>query len=309
MTSTSSHKSSSEKSFAGKPHTTYWPCPAKLNLFLHFIGQRDDGYHLIQSYFQLLDFGDELQISLDTSGEIHFSCDQEQLETKDNLVIRAAHLLQQNLQNIQCESKYYGAHLHLIKRLPIGGGVGGGSSDCASTLVALNHLWNTNFSVDELARLGESLGADVPFFVRGHSAFVEGIGEQITPYPIDDAYFLVIQPNCQISTSEIFSNPLLTRNTKAITIRDLKLMGLPFDGLNTIQSLVVEENPEVKEALNWLKNHSSNARMTGSGSCLFSSFDNLEDASKIAALCDPSWLTFVARGTQKSGLYSQIDRS
>jgi len=288
--------------FSDKAHITHWPCPAKLNLFLHFIGQRDDGYHLLQSYFQLLDFGDELRISTNTNGKIHFSCDQKQLQTSNNLVIRAAHLLLQNIQH----KGIFGAHLHLVKRLPIGGGVGGGSSDCATTLVALNHLWGRNLSINELADLGESLGADVPFFVRGQSAFVEGVGEQITPYPITQAYFLVIQPNCSISTSEIFSNPLLTTNTKAITIRDLKLMGLPFDGLNTMQSLVIEENPLVKEALIWLKNHSSNARMTGSGSCLFASFDNLQDASKIAALCDPSWLTFVARGIQRSELYSQL---
>ena len=298
---TSSHNTRPDKLVTDKAHITHWPCPAKLNLFLHFIGQRDDGYHLLQSYFQLLDFGDELQISTNTDGEIHFSCDLKQLETSDNLVIKAAHLLQQNIQH---KGISFGAHLHLVKRLPIGGGVGGGSSDCATTLLALNHLWNTNLSIDELADLGESLGADVPFFVRGHSAFVEGVGEQITAYPIDRAYFLVVQPNCSISTREIFSNPLLTTNTKAITIRDLKSMGLPFEGLNTMQPLVVKENPLVGEALKWLKSHSNNARMTGSGSCLFAVFDNLEDASKIAALCDPSWLTFVARGIEKSSSYN-----
>jgi len=279
---------------------TLWHCPAKLNLFLHFIGQRADGYHLLQSYFQLLDFGDELQITTTQDKNIAFSCDQSDLNTSDNLVVKAAKLLQTHTQTQQ------GAKLHLIKKLPIGGGVGGGSSDCATTLVALNHLWNTRLNLDELAILGNSLGADVPVFVHGQSAFVEGTGEIITPHPLPQAYYLVIQPNCHISTSEIFSNPLLTRNSKAITIRDLKALGLPFKGLNTMQPLVVEANKKVKDALDWLKNHSSTARMTGSGSSLFSVFDNLQEASKIAALCDPSWLTFIAQGTVQSKLHKNL---
>ena len=279
---------------------TYWPCPVKLNLFLQFIGQRDDGYHLLQSYFQLLDFGDELEIIINSSGSITFSCDLTELSGKDNLVVKAAQLLK---RKTNCQ---LGADLHLIKKSPIGGGVGGGSSDCATALVALNYLWQTKLTLDQLAELGEQLGADVPFFVRGKSAFVEGIGEVITPYSLKPAYFLVIQPECTISTSEIFSNPLLTRNSKAITIRDLKSLGLPFDGFNTMQSLVVEANQPVKQALEWLTNQSSSARMTGSGSCLFSVFDNLEEASKIAALCDPSWLVFVARGVEQSTLRQKL---
>jgi len=280
--------------------TSSWPCPAKLNLFLHFVGQRPDGYHLLQSYFQLLDFGDELQITPTDDELITFSCDMSELNGSNNLVVEAARLLQQQTQSTK------GAKLHLIKRLPVGGGVGGGSSDCATTLVALNHLWQTKLSVQQLAELGLSLGADVPIFVRGHSAFVEGIGEKITPHPMPEAYFLVVQPKCSIATSEIFSNPLLTRNSKAITIRDLKSLGLPFDGFNTMQSLVVDNNQEVRIALDWLKNHSSHARMTGSGSSLFSVFDNRQEASRIAALCDPSWLTFVARGVNQSRLQQNL---
>lgn len=277
-----------------------WPCPVKLNLFLQFVGQRDDGYHLLQSYFQLLDFGDDLEISINTTGKITFSCDDETLNSGDNLVVAAANKL-------KAESNCpHGAHLHLIKRSPVGGGVGGGSSDCATALVALNHLWNTEFSLQQLADFGQSLGADVPIFVRGQSAFVEGIGEIITPYKLPSAYFLVIQPACHISTHEIFSNPLLTRNSKAITIRDLETLGLPFNGFNTMQSLVVDDNSKVNEALDWLKQHSSNARMTGSGSCLFSVFDNQQEASKIAALCDPRWQTFVARGVNQSRLHKKL---
>ncbi len=292
-------------------NTSSWICPAKLNLFLHFIGRRKDGYHLLQSYFQLLDFGDLLKITPNMTGKIRFSCDQKQLESEDNLVIRAARLLQNSIPHRLSNESVLGADLQLLKRLPVGGGVGGGSSDCATTLVALNHLWKTGLSIDQLAKLGESLGADIPFFVRGQSGFVEGIGEKITPLTLGetmaDIYYLVIQPNCHISTAEIFSNPRLTRNTKAITIRDLKLMGLPFEGFNSMQPLVVEANSQVNEALKWFKRHSSYARMTGSGSCLFSVFDNLEDASKIAALCDPSWQTFVARGTNKSGVFAALE--
>ena len=277
-----------------------WPCPAKLNLFLQFIGQRDDGYHLLQSYFQLLDFGDQLDITPNHSGIIKFDSTKSELVDDNNLVVQAAKLLKKTTQTS------YGAKLTLKKKSPIGGGVGGGSSDCATTLVALNHLWNTGLTLEELAKLGEQLGADVPIFVMGKSAFVEGIGEIITPVSLESAYYLVIQPNTCVSTSKIFSNPLLTRNSKAITIRDLKSLGLPFDGFNTMQTLVVEENQLVKDALDWLKNHSNNARMTGSGSCIFSVFDNLEEASKIAALCDPSWLTFVARGVEQSELHKML---
>lgn len=281
---------------------TLWPCPAKLNLFLHFIGQRPDGYHLLQSYFQLLDFGDELQIITTEDGQISFSCDQPELNGNDNLVVKAARLLQKRSPTQQ------GARLHLIKKLPVGGGVGGGSSDCATTLVALNTLWNIGLNLDELSLMAESLGADVPFFVRGKSAFVEGIGEKITPYPLPLASFVVVQPRCHIATDKIFSNPLLTRNSKAITIRDLKALGLPFEGLNTMQSLVIDTYKEVKQTLDWLRNHSGTARMTGSGSSLFSVFDNLQEASKIAALCDPSWLTFVARGTNRSILHDRLQQ-
>lgn len=286
-----------------------WPCPAKLNLFLHFIGQRSDGYHLLQSYFQLLDIGDELEVTTKDCGTISFDCNQTQLQTSDNLVLRAANLLKESIDASNIDLTKLGAHLSLTKRLPIGGGVGGGSSDCATTLVALNHLWNLGLSTDKLAQLGESLGADVPFFVRGKSAFVEGIGEKITPFEIGDAFYLIIQPNSAVSTAQIFSDPLLTRNTKAITIRDLKSMRLPFEGINTMQPLVVGANQEVRAALTWLKSHVSNARMTGSGSSIFAVFDNQQDASKIADLCDSNWLSFVARGRKNSALYDSIGLS
>jgi len=279
---------------------SHWPCPAKLNLFLQIIGQRSDGYHLLQSYFQLLDIGDELSIIPTEQAQINFSCSNPALQNDDNLVVKAAKLLQAK------SNTCYGANLHLVKKLPIGGGVGGGSSDCATCLVALNKLWQCGFSLKQLAQLGESLGADVPFFIYGQSGFVEGIGEKITPYPIASAYFLVIQPPCSIATSEIFSNPLLTRNSKAITIRDLKSLSLPFDGFNTLQSLVVDSYPLVKDALEWLGSRSSSARMTGSGSSLFSVFDNQQEASKIAAQCDPSWQVFVARGVNLSGLHREL---
>ncbi|MDQ7051022.1 MAG: 4-(cytidine 5'-diphospho)-2-C-methyl-D-erythritol kinase [Enterobacterales bacterium] len=279
---------------------SYWPCPAKLNLFLQIIGQRSDGYHLLQSYFQLLDVGDQLSIIPTEQAQISFSCSNPSLQNDDNLVVKAANLLQSK------SNTPWGAKLHLLKKLPIGGGVGGGSSDCATCLLALNKLWQCGFSLKQLAAIGESLGADVAFFIYGQSGFVEGIGEKITPYPIPNAHFLVIQPSCSIATSEIFSNPLLTRNSKAITIRDLKTLSLPFDGFNTLQSLVVDSYPLVKNALEWLTSRSSTARMTGSGSSLFSVFDNQQEASKIAAQCDSSWQVFVARGVNLSGLHDEL---
>ncbi|MGB0494837.1 MAG: 4-(cytidine 5'-diphospho)-2-C-methyl-D-erythritol kinase [Kangiellaceae bacterium] len=276
-------------------------CPAKLNLFLQFIGQRNDGYHLLQSYFQLLDFGDKLEIETTNQTKISFSCNQKELESQDNLVIRAATLLQSKLKH------QTGVNIHLTKNLPVGGGVGGGSSDCASTLIGLNHLWSIGLNIDELALIGESLGADVPFFVRGQSAFVEGIGEKITPFTLPSVYYLVIQPNCSVSTQNIFSNPLLTRNSKAITIRDLETLGLPFKGFNSMQNVVCDSNPLVSDALKWLKSHNKNARMTGSGSSLFAVFDNQEEAGKIAAQSDPRWLTFVARGIAKSPIHDILN--
>lgn len=280
-----------------------WPSPCKLNLFLHFVGQRDNGYHNLQSVFQLLDYGDEIDISVNDSGRILFDCNNKELANENNLVVAAAIQLQE-LARRKTNRHNLGAKIYLHKKLPFGGGVGGGSSNCATTLLALNEQWQLNLNINELAKIGLSLGADVPIFIHGHTAFVEGIGEIITPVNMPEAWYLVVQPACHISTAKIFSNPLLTRNSKAIKIRDLNALALPFEGTNSMQTLVCNDYPEVKEVLDWLKQFSPHARMTGSGSCLFVPFDNEREVRRIATRCE--WAHFVARGVNKSPLHIKL---
>ena len=283
--------------------TISWPSPCKLNLFLHFVGQRDNGYHNLQSLFQILDYGDTLDIATHDSNNISFDCDIDELAGEDNLVVCAARALKSYAEE-QLNKQKLGATIYLHKRLPFGGGVGGGSSNCATTLVALNQQWDLGLTIDQLADIGLKLGADVPIFVRGNTAFVEGIGEIITPVDMPQAWYLVVQPPSHISTVKIFSNPLLTRNSKAIKIRDLNALELPFKGFNTMQDIVVNEYPEVKKALDWLKQFSPNARMTGSGSCLFIPFDNEQEVRKIATRCE--WPHFVAKGVNQSPLHRTL---
>lgn len=283
-----------------------WPCPAKLNLFLNIIGRRKNGYHNLQSIFQLLDYGDSLNITTNTTGKITFDCNIPSLKGNDNLVVTAAQKLQQTSIN-RSGNNQLGAKIHLNKKLPAGGGLGGGSSNCATTLVALNHLWHMGLSLHELTQIGVTLGADVPVFIHGYSAFVEGIGEILTPYQLPEKWYLVVHPQTHVSTKKIFSNPALTRNSKAITIRDLNAQELPFHGNNCMQAIVCNEYPKVESALSWLKTQCDNARMTGSGSCLFSTFDNEQKMRKIAARCE--WPHFMAKGVNKSPLISAIEKN
>ncbi len=279
---------------------TQWPCPAKLNLNLQIVGQREDGYHNLQSVFQIVDYADTLDIQITSDPSISFDCDQKSLAGNDNLVVAAATKLR-DYAKTQLNQTTPGAMLYLHKKLPVGGGVGGGSSNCATALVALNRLWQLNLSLDTLTEIGLSLGADVPIFIQGKSAFVEGIGEIITPVTLPDRHYLVIQPRCHISTAKIFSNPLLTRNSKAITIRDLNVLGLPDEGVNSMQEIVYNDYPEVAEALDWLKQFNKHARMTGSGSCVFAAFDNELEMSTIASRCE--WPHFMAKGVNTSPLH------
>ncbi|MET1254814.1 4-(cytidine 5'-diphospho)-2-C-methyl-D-erythritol kinase [Aliikangiella maris] len=289
-----------------------WASPAKLNLFLQVIGRRTDGYHLLQSIFQLLEFGDELEIHPNESGQIELACNISQLATADNLVVRAANALKQtalaqnafNQPQAQARIKNLGASIKLYKNLPAGGGLGGGSSNCATTLLALNHLWKLNLDYSLLAKTGLSLGADVPFFVHGQNAFVEGIGEKLTTISLPECWYLVIQPGCHIATAKIFSNPLLTRNSKAIRIRDLNALELPYQGVNTLQAVACQAHPEVQQAVDWLKQFSPSARMTGSGSCVFAAFDNEQEVRKIAAQCE--WSHFVTKGINLSPVHIDL---
>jgi 4-diphosphocytidyl-2-C-methyl-D-erythritol kinase len=271
------------------------PAPAKLNLFLHITGRRADGYHELQTLFQLLDWGDTLQIDEAAPGTVTLDCNGDALgiPERDNIVLRAARLLQ---------TADRGAHIRLHKRIPAGGGLGGGSSDAASTLLGLNRLWRLGLSVEELQQLGAELGADVPVFVAGHSAWAEGVGEILTPVSLPANWYLVIAPDCHVSTAEIFSHQQLTRNTSPIKIAAF------FEGhsRNDCQDLVAKLYPEVANALNWL-NKFGDARMTGTGSCVFARFDNEAEARSAEGQLPAHWRGFVARGINESPLLSALE--
>lgn len=272
--------------------TLILPAPAKLNLFLHITGRRADGYHELQTLFQFLDHGDTLGFRVREDGEIRLHGEIAGVPHDSNLIVRAARLLQ------QASATPLGADLWLDKRLPMGGGIGGGSSDAATTLLGLDHLWQLNLGLDRLAELGLRLGADVPVFVRGRAAFAEGVGERLTPLDLDEPWFLVAVPQVSVSTAEIFSAPELTRNTPII-----KVCGLPEGGgHNDCQPVVEARYPEVRNALNLL-NKFVHARMTGTGACVFGSFPNRSDADKVSRQLPATLPSFTARGCNLSPLH------
>jgi 4-diphosphocytidyl-2-C-methyl-D-erythritol kinase len=270
--------------------------PAKLNLFLHITGRRANGYHDLQTVFQLLDYGDELSFNLRGDDQLYLHHDINDLPNDDNLIIKAARLLTEYCQyhNLHIQ----GANINLRKRLPMGGGLAGGSSNAATTLIALNHLWETALSTDILAELGLQLGADVPLFVRGHSSWAEGIGEILRPITLPHCWYLVIKPNCHVSTEEIFSNQELTRDTAAITVATFFEQG----GHNDCENVVCQHYPEVKKALQWLNNH-GNARLTGTGACVFASFANQDQAQAVLNNTPTEWECFIAEGINYSPLH------
>ncbi len=245
--------------------THYFPAPAKLNLFLHVVGQRGDGYHLLQSVFLLLDLQDQLSIALREDGAIHLQSDMAGVDTTTNLVMRAARLLEQSAQVRGLPIA--GADLALEKHIPMGGGLGGGSSDAATTLIALNHLWQLGLTQSELMHMGLRLGADVPFFLLGQPAFVEGIGEKLTPLSLEDAWFVILHPGVAVPTPLIFGSPHLTRDTKSVKMSDFS-SGLFSFGRNDLQAVAEKVFPEVAAALQWLGKFGE-ARMSGSGACVF----------------------------------------
>ena len=235
--------------------------PAKLNLFLHITGRRDDGYHLLQSVFMLIDWCDTLHFDTRADGQLS----REDLTVPlpaDDLVLRAAKALQ------SASGTTLGAHIAIEKTIPAQAGMGGGSSDAASTLLALNRLWGLNWPLSQLLPLGLSLGADVPFFLRGHNAWVEGIGEQITPVSVPERRFVVLKPNAGLETARIFRDQGLQRNTETATITDFAVH--PFDfGRNDLQPVAQALCPEIDQALQWLTTFGLSPRMTGSGSAVF----------------------------------------
>lgn len=264
--------------------------PAKLNLFLHILGRRNDGYHNLQSLFQLLDFGDDLHFETDTSGTISLHLDSnseiKKIPMDDNLIIRATELLRAKYGRNQL-----GASITLTKRIPIGSGLGGGSSNAAATLKALNKLWDCGLEKQELATMGLELGADVPVFVWGKSAWAEGVGERLEAIEIEPCWYLVINPNSIVSTAQIFSQENLTRNSPAIKMADF----LAGRAKNDCEAVTRNLHPEVNEALNWLGQFSE-ARMTGTGSAVFSRFENEAAAQAVFAKRPSSLNGFVARG-------------
>lgn len=273
-----------------------WPAPAKLNLFLHILGRRPDGYHTLQTMFQLLEFGDELDFKVTQDGYIKLQRDYNDIPAEDDLVFRAARMLQVRSGNS------LGATITVRKHIPVGSGLGGGSSDAATTLIALNQLWGCGRSLESLAEIGLPLGADVPVFIAGHSAWAEGIGEKLLPVTLSAEWFLVIYPACQVNTGEVFNLPDLTRNTTPITIRDF----LAGAGHNDCENAVFRHYPNVAVAAQWLGKWTE-ARLTGTGSCVFGRFENEHAAQDILSKLPGQWQGFVSKGCNVSPLYRKLE--
>lgn len=275
---------------------TAYPAPAKLNLFLHVVGRRPDGYHLLQSVFRFVDHGDQLHFNLRQDGRITRTTDLPGVPPEQDLVVRAARLLQ------EATGCALGVEIAVEKRLPLGGGLGGGSSDAATVLLALNRLWHLNLPRAELQRLGLQLGADVPVFIFGESAFAEGVGELLQPVSLPPAWYLVIVPPVAVATAEIFAAPELTRDTTSIKMCDLSTAQLR----NDLQAVVGARYPEVAACLDWLAQF-GNARMTGSGACVFAEFATQREARRALARKPAKWQGFVARGLDRHPLRDYAD--
>ena len=281
-------------------NTLNCPAPAKLNLFLHVVGRRADGYHLLQTLFRFIDLNDTLHFTLRTDGEVHRINALEGVPPEQDLCVRAARLLQ---QETGCK---LGVDIELEKRIPMGGGLGGGSSDAATTLLALNRLWGLGLSRQHLMQLGLSLGADVPVFVFGENAFAEGVGEQLQPYPLPEAWYVVLCPPVHVPTAQIFTHPELTRNTISMTMRalpkgpDFRVGGLK--GLkNDLQTVACMLYPAVSEHLAWLAKFAP-ALMTGSGACVFAEFATEAEARAVLQRMPSNMRGFVAQGLQQHPL-------
>ena len=270
------------------------PAPAKLNLFLHITGRRADGYHNLQTLFQFLDQADTLHFSRRNDNQILLHTDIPGVASHDNLIVRAALALQ---NAAQCP---LGADIRLDKTLPMGGGLGGGSSDAATTLLGLNALWQTGLSLQQLANIGLKLGADVPVFVHGHAAWAEGVGEKLQPVDIPEPWYVVLTPNAHISTAAAFSHPELTRNSDPITLRAFSAGA----ARNDFEKVVRQLSPAVDAALQWLAQHGA-ARMTGTGACLFLACSDADHAARILAASPVQG--FISRGQNVSPAHRALD--
>ena len=276
--------------------STVFPAPAKLNLFLHVVGRRQDGYHLLQTAFRFIDYGDELSFAVRADGEIRHTNPLPGVAPENDLSVRAAHALQ---EEADCRQ---GADISIVKRLPMGGGLGGGSSDAATTLIALNRLWGTRLPRARLQQLALKLGADVPVFVFGRNAFAEGIGEQLSVLSLPPAWYLILVPELAVSTTEIFSAVELTRNTNAITIAAFSV----GQGRNDLEPVVCRRYPLVARHLEWLQCYGE-ARMTGSGACVFCAFENEDQARRALSELPAGMHGFVARGLDRHPLWLEDD--
>ena len=274
---------------------TSWPAPAKLNLFLHVTGRRADGYHELQTLFQLIELCDTVSIEVREDGQIERPVGAAGVAPEADLAVRAAQALK------QATGARRGASIRIDKRIPLGAGLGGASSDAATTLLVLNELWNCRLPAPALVRLALPLGADVPVFIEGSSAWAEGIGERLTPVSLPERWYVIIWPNVSISTREVFQSPELTRNSPLITIRAFFESG----GRNDCEPVVRARSTEVAEALDWLARKVP-AQLTGTGSCVFGVCTSAEAAERVAAGVPERWTSFVARGLNSSPLHEQL---
>lgn len=273
------------------------PAPAKLNLFLHIVGRRADGYHLIESIFRFIDFGDNVLLRLRNDACVVRTHPLAGVTEDDDLCMRAARLLQKS------SNTRYGVEISLEKRLPMGGGLGGGSSDAASVLLGLNQLWKLNRSRAELQKLALQLGADVPVFIFGQSAFAQGVGEQLQSITLPPAWYIVLIPPVHVSTSKIFAHQQLTRDSKTIRITDFSGLEQSLHSTcNDLQTVVCLEYPSVMAYLLWLNQYAP-ARMTGSGACVFAELADEESAQAIFAQKPSDMRGFIARGLDKHPLH------
>ena len=272
-----------------------WPAPAKINHFLHVTGRRDDGYHLLQTLLQFLDLADELRFTVTADGRIRCLRNYNEVEEQDDLVVKAAKLLQ------EIGGSARGAQIHVDKKIPIGGGLGGGSSDAATTLVALNCLWETGLTTDRLAEAGLSLGADVPVFVRGFAAWGEGVGDILEPVELPENWYFLIYPGTPVVTADIFNAPGLMRATPRVTLRDFHQGSCH----NDCEPVVRQVCPEVAVALDWL-NARAEARLSGTGASIFAALSEQDQAAELLQELPAKWQGFVTRGCNRSPLMERL---